>query len=290
MWLRQRWYPSPRLIVPLSYSISSRKPPTKTSLASGTRLVAILWNLGNYGSSATNTMTQAALTAVSSNRKTGAIPTSTSEKGTCPASCPFLSKGCYAKGGPQNIHWTKISEGERGTSWDQFCNSIRKLKRGQFWRHNVSGDLPHVNQTINTQELFQLIAANKGRKGYTYTHHDLSNDVNLSAIKFANASGFTINASTECIETADKVMSEHNIPAVAVINSEESRRFFKTESGRKVIVCPATIHDNVSCDDCRICADANRSTIVAFPAHGNAKKSVNNIIAKWHLRGASSSS
>jgi len=231
------------------------------------------------GSTATNPpMTQAALTAISSNPKTGAIPTSTSEKGTCPVSCAFLNKGCYAKGGPQNIHWQKVTEGARGTEWDQFCSSIRKLKRGQFWRHNVSGDLPHIDQTINTQELFQLVGANKGRKGYTYTHHDLSNEVNLGAIKFANDSGFTINASCESVEVADSVMSQHNIPAVAVVKSDESRRFFNTSSGRKVIVCPATIHDNVSCDDCRICADAKRSTIVAFPAHGNAKKTVNAIL------------
>ena len=229
-------------------------------------------------STPTHTMTQVGFTKISSNSKTGPIPTSTTEKSSCPDSCPLKIKGCYAKGGPQNIHWEKISRHERGYQWNEFLSLIRKLKKGQLWRHNVSGDLPHSDGTINTQELFDLINVNKGRKGYTYTHHNLSNDVNLGAIKFANDSGFTINASCESVEQADDIMSKHNIPAVAIVNSEESRRFFTTSSGRKVIVCPATIHDNVSCSDCAICADSKRSTVVAFPAHGSAKKTVNSIV------------
>lgn len=220
---------------------------------------------------------QVALTAISSNRKTGAIPTSTTEKSSCPSTCPFLLKGCYAKGGPQNIHWSAISRGERGMAWFEFTSAIRKLKRGQLWRHNVSGDLPHSDGVIDSAKVSALVDANRGRKGYTYTHHILNNE-NLAIIQESNKNGFTINASCESVDVADSVMTEHNIPAVAVINSEESRRFFTTTSGRKVIVCPATVHDNVSCADCGICADANRSAIVAFPAHGNAKKSVNQIV------------
>ena len=220
---------------------------------------------------------QVALTAISSNRKTGAIPTSTTEKASCPSTCPFLLKGCYAKGGPQNIHWSAISRGERGMVWSEFTSAIRKLKRGQLWRHNVSGDLPHSDGVIDSAKVSALVDANRGRKGYTYTHHILNNE-NLAIIQESNKNGFTINASCESVDVADSVMTEHNIPAVAVINSEESRRFFTTTSGRKVIVCPATVHDNVSCADCGICANANRSAIVAFPAHGNAKKSVNQIV------------
>ena len=98
------------------------------------------------------------------------------------------------------------------------------------------------------------------------------------SLQDANANGFTINASTESVEVADAIMTEHNIPAVAVINSEESRRFFTTTNGRKVIVCPATVHDNVTCATCGLCQRADRNFIVAFPAHGTAKKTVNNIV------------
>lgn len=222
-------------------------------------------------------MAQVALTPVSSNRKTGPIPTTTSEKSTCPDSCPFKTKGCYAAGGPQNIHWQAVSNKERGTSWDGFISKVQKIQRGQLWRHNVSGDLPHQDGTIDGNKIFQLVGANKGKKGFTYTHHAL-NETNLGVIKFANDSGFTINVSTENVEVADRIMTDHKIPAVAVVNSEESRRFFNTSSGRKVIVCPATIHENVTCATCKLCAKADREFIIAFPAHGNAKKTVNSIV------------
>ena len=162
-------------------------------------------------------------------------------------------------------------------AWAEFTSAIRKLKRGQLWRHNVSGDLPHSAGVIDSAKVASLVDANRGRKGYTYTHHIL-NPENVKVLQDANTGGFTINASCESVEQADQIMSEHNIPSVAVVPSTESRRFFTTSSGRKVIVCPATVHDNVSCADCGICADANRSAVVAFPAHGNAKKTVNQIV------------
>jgi hypothetical protein len=221
---------------------------------------------------------QVALTMVSSNAKTGPIPTTTSERSSCPATCAFYDKGCYAKSGPQALHWRKVSEGERGLPWNEFVTAVRKIAKGQIWRHNVSGDLPHTFGDIDSSMVNSLVNANRGRKGYTYTHHIL-NEHNVNVIRECNSKGFTVNASTEDVEVADKVMSEHGIPAVVVVNSEESRRFFKTENGRKVIVCPATIHDSVTCATCGLCAQADREFIIAFPAHGTAKKTVNSIVA-----------
>jgi len=222
---------------------------------------------------------QVALTKVSSNAKTGPIPTTTSERASCWSGCPFYDKGCYAKSGPQAIHWRKTSNGERGMVWAEFTKAIRKLQRGQLWRHNVSGDLPHNGLgDIDAAKVAQLVDANRGRKGYTYTHHPLNAD-NIQVLQDCNSNGFTVNASTEDVEVADKVMTEHNIPAVAVVNSEESRRFFTTSSGRKVVVCPATIHENVTCATCGLCQQSDRQFVIAFPAHGNAKKTVNTIVS-----------
>ena len=222
-------------------------------------------------------MAQVALTAVSSNAKTGPIPTSTSDRATCPTTCPFYDKGCYAKSGPQAIHWSKVSNAERGVTYDQFVEQVRKIQRGQLWRHNVSGDLQHNDGNIDYLKLRKLIDANKGRKGFTYSHHVL-NEHNVICLQNANGMGFTVNASCESVDDADRVMTEHQIPAVAVIPSTESRRFFNTSSGRKVIVCPATIHENVTCNTCGLCQKADREFVIAFPAHGVAKKTVNEIV------------
>ena len=139
---------------------------------------------------------QVALTIASKNSKTGAIPTTTTERASCPTTCPFYDKGCYAKYGKQTIHWRKVSNAERGVSWTEFTKLIRKIAKGQLWRHNVAGDLPHNDGNIDYLQLRQLIDANKGKKGYTYTHHAL-NDHNVIAIRNSNALGFTVNASCE---------------------------------------------------------------------------------------------
>jgi hypothetical protein len=221
---------------------------------------------------------QVALTMVSSNAKTGPIPTTTSERSSCWEGCAFYDKGCYAKSGPQSLHWRKVTSGERGVIWAEFIALIRNIQRGQIWRHNVSGDLPHILGDINPNMVQQLVSANRGRRGYTYTHHPL-NDHNIEVIKDANSKGFTINASCESVDDADRVMSEHNIPAVAVVHSEKTDRFYTTTNGRKVITCPATIHENVTCATCGLCQQSDREFVIAFPAHGTAKKTVNAIVS-----------
>jgi hypothetical protein len=222
---------------------------------------------------------QVALTRISGNAKTGPIPTTTSSRETCPSTCPFYKKGCYAKAGPQNIHWNEVTKGHRGSDWQTFCQTVRKLPQGQLWRHNVSGDLPHVDGIIDAAMVRLLVAANLKKRGFTYTHHAL-NAANVETIQQANAAGFTINASTESVEAADAIMTHYAIPAIAVVKSTENRRFFRTESGRKVVTCPAALHPGkVTCASCGLCQQSDREFIIAFPAHGNAKKTVDSIVA-----------
>ena len=98
------------------------------------------------------------LTKVSSNRKTGRMPVSTSSASTCPASCP-LRKVCYAKHGPLALHWAEVSSGSRGVSFNEFLELVRSLPAGQLWRHNEAGDLPGQGDTVDTEKLSALVAA-----------------------------------------------------------------------------------------------------------------------------------
>jgi hypothetical protein len=221
---------------------------------------------------------QVAITLASGNSQTGPIPTTVTERSSCPTTCAFFEKGCYGKYHLQGVHWRAVSDHQRGVSWDKFISEVRKFAPATLWRHNVTGDLPHVFGDIDAPKVEQIVKANKHKRGFTFSHHVL-NPHNLTVIQNANANGFTINASTESVEVADQVMTEHGIPAVAVIPSTESRRFFHTESGRKVIVCPAKIHKGkVNCSTCGLCQQSDREFIIAFPAHGTAKKTVDQIV------------
>lgn len=212
---------------------------------------------------------------VSNNAKTGPIPATRTERASCAPGCPFIDKGCYAKYGPEGMQWRKLNG---ALDWVQLCSKIAKLPKGQLWRHNTAGDLPHNDGLIDYKMLRQLAKANSGKRGFTYTHHDINQHHNLVAVETANLMGFTVNVSTESVEVADQVMTNHGIPAVSVVPSSETRRFFKTESGRRVVVCPATIHENVSCATCGLCQQSERQFIIAFPAHGIAKKTVDGIV------------
>ena len=217
-------------------------------------------------------MTKYHLTLKSSNAKVGKIPVSTTSANSCPTTCAFYNKGCYAKSGPLALHWRKVGE-DRGISADAFLSLISKLPAGQFWRHNQAGDLPHEGGNIDETFLIRLMAANSGKKGFTYTHHTLTKG-NLLCIKAANIAGFTINLSGNDMDHAVE-LSKTGLPTCAVIPSTVKETHFDYK-GKKFLVCPATYRDQMTCDKCRLCQKADRKYIVAFPAHGTQKKHIDN--------------
>lgn len=219
---------------------------------------------------------QVALTLKSNNAKTGPIPVSTTSATTCPDACPLKARGCYAKGGPLAIHWRKITEGTRGGSWGAFCSSVSMLPEGQLWRHNQAGDLPGNGQAIDAAALRQLVKANRGKRGFTYTHY-LPTRKNLAAIRAANKAGFTVNLSADNLAEADQLAEKNAGPVVVVLPSEAPGKS-RTPAGRQVIACPAETRDTVTCASCQLCARADRrGIIIGFRAHGAGKKAASDV-------------
>ena len=136
----------------------------------------------------------------SENTKTGPIPVTITAKESCWAGCPFMNNGCYAEQSFLGITWAQIgkppthAKAPKSISLDTLCERVAALPAGQLWRHNQAGDLPGENGAIDAPALGRLVAANKGRRGFTYTHKPTTT-ANLAAIKQANAGGFTINLS-----------------------------------------------------------------------------------------------
>ena len=112
---------------------------------------------GIITSVATNHTMRVAFNPSSSNAQLGAIPASTTEPKSCPSTCP-LKEVCYAKFHFQGANWRKVSE--TGLLWSEFLSKVRKIARGQIWRHNVSGDLPaDAEGNINLEDLRALLVA-----------------------------------------------------------------------------------------------------------------------------------
>lgn len=211
----------------------------------------------------------------SANVKTGPIPVSTTERATCPVTCAVRA-ACYAASGPLALHWGAVSNGSRGTDWGTFCASIDSLDDGQLWRHNQAGDLPGDGYTVDPVALGQLVRANMGKRGFTYTHY--RDAESLQWVRHANNWGFRVNLSANKLEDADTLADTGAGPVVCVLPSTVTENTM-TPAGRRVVVCPATQRDDVSCATCQLC-QRDRTTIVGFPAHGSRRRVIDIALAQ----------
>lgn len=211
------------------------------------------------------------LSTVSGNAKTGPIAVTTSSKLTCPDSCPHKNTTCYAAYGPLNLHWNKVTTGERGDDWETFLNKIRTLWKGSPLRYAQAGDLPGENEKIDSVKLKQLSKVIKERKlkAWAYTHKKATGN-NLKAIRATIKEGFIINVSTDSFAAADKAR-KLGLPTVVVL-PEDAPEKFVTPAGNRGIVCPAQTGKTANCASCLLCQKGTRSIIVGFLAHGTKKK------------------
>lgn len=210
----------------------------------------------------------------SRNAKTGDIPVTTSDAKTCPDACPLKASGaCYAKHGPLGMYWQKINRGQYASTWSHLLEQVAKLPANQLWRMNQAGDLPGENNTIDPVAMGELVEANRGKRGYTYTHKPVETDAaNAALVANANAQGFTVNLSADDMGEADRLKAL-NIGPVVVVLPRNAPDVSYTPNGHKVVTCPAQTRDDVSCKTCGLCARSNREAIVGFLAHGvSAKK------------------
>jgi len=196
-----------------------------------------------------------------------------------------MGNGCYAEGGPLGQLWRGMSEAGpnasfphgkasvRTTDWKGLCSNVAALPADTVWRHNQAGDLPNTGGMLSDTLMSDLIAANHGKRGFTYTHHNvLQSEHNRNVVECANRNGFTINLSGNNLAHADALADLGIAPVVAVLPaSVEGKADIATPKGRKVVVCPATYKDDVSCLTCKLCSIRDRKVIVGFPAHGASK-------------------
>ena len=200
----------------------------------------------------------------SANMKTGPIPVTYSERDTCPPSCPHYRADCYAEDYYTRMTWDKVAQ--RGQDLAGLCLAIDQLPPGQLWRHNVAGDLPGTGEDLDPVALGQIVRANIGRRGFTYTHKKSPDALHWASM--ATQWGFTVNLSADDVGEADALAEAQAGPVVAIVPMDTPEKTF-TPAGRTVIVCPAQTRDNVTCATCGLCARADRSVIVGFRAHGS---------------------
>ena len=225
------------------------------------------------------------------NAKTGAMPTIYSPENTCPDSCVMKHDGsCYAKAHRFSApYWAKLSRGEIGISWDQMLATIRTFAPDTLARFNVAGDLPGNNNDIDRTKLKQLVRASRGRRLFTYTHKPVIGGnyaENVQAIFEANmkhkkSGTMLINLSADSLDQGVDLHALDIGPVAVVVPSDTSDKSFK-HRGVRVVVCPAQTkrgkENKVTCASCNLCA-RDRKAMVAFKAHGNGRKKIDQLIS-----------
>lgn len=202
----------------------------------------------------------------SSNRKTGPIPVTYSGRETCPQSCPHYRADCYAEDYYTRLTWDKV--GQRGGDLAALCANIAAMPTGQLWRHNVAGDLPGAGESVDPVALGEIVRANIGRRGFTYTHK--KGDQAITWARHATAWGFTVNLSADDAGEVD-TLAAHGLPMVCIVPIDTPEKT-TTPGGLPIVVCPAQTRDHVTCESCGLCQKATRAVVVGFRAHGTRAK------------------
>lgn len=188
-------------------------------------------------------------------------------------------KACYAEHGKLAIHWRKVSAGGRGTDWDAHLKQLSELPEGQLVRLNQAGDLPGIGDEIDEQRINELTRHVGHVRAYGYTHKPVDQGPyasrNRDCIKRINQGGKTcINLSANDLAHADTLLDTECGPVVVLLPStvEGRQPSLRTPAGRRVVVCPATYRDDITCSTCEICSHTDRDYVIGFPAHGAGRK------------------
>ncbi len=210
----------------------------------------------------------------SSNHKTGNIPTVSRPQWSCPTSCPLMGQGCYGENsgahGRPSIFDMVAKSPKRTTMADLVSRKWRTVPRGirfgivgDFLDRFGRPDLDYIEATNTTANALPW-------KAWAYTH----------AWRLLKASMFsyTVRASVQSREEAEEAIAAGwRLALVDPGPDAPDTLIGSTIAGQRVVQCPATNRDNVTCESCLLCA-RDVPTIVAFPVHGTRRSAASRAV------------
>jgi hypothetical protein len=201
----------------------------------------------------------------SANGKTGGIPVTYGSRKSCPPSCPHYELDCYGEDFFTRMAWAKVET--HGVELQQLTTFIRGLPENQLWRDKIVGDLPGLGEKVDPKALGEIVLANRGRRGFTYSHKKSPQAIKW--IRHANAWGYTINLSADDAGEADTLADLAAGPVVCVVPMDTPDKTW-TPAGRQIVICPEQTR-GIPCSDCQLCQRADRKVVIGFRAHGFRK-------------------
>lgn len=205
----------------------------------------------------------------SGDEKTGPVAASYCPEDTCADRCPFKGRGCYADNFRVRATWDRCETPE-ALSLVELTRKLEDLPTGRSYRHGIAGDLPGHGDTIDYRAWDRIQGA-AGHLGpsWAYSHKP------LAALRRLRPGPITVNVSADTPEQADDAIAS-GLPACLVVPEDAGPSV--TPGGNRWIICPAQTRDDVTCATCLLCARPQRTVIVAFRAHGQGKRKLEQVL------------
>jgi hypothetical protein len=207
----------------------------------------------------------------SDNRKLGPVSATYSSQESCPGSCPWFGKGCYAEHGPisfttRRLNRSAVRDAVRIAEAE--ARAIDGLTGDRLLRLHIVGDArtdaaARVLGKAAARYRARGNAPRIGKKVWGYTH------AWRTVARESWGDAVSILASVETVRDARKAMELGYAAAVVVANFERENAY--PIDGVTVVPCPEQTR-GVTCRDCGLCRDDERlraaGLVIAFEAHG----------------------
>ena len=229
----------------------------------------------------------------SSNSKTGLVSATYAPIATCPSTCPFIDKGCYAQQGHTGIHLHNMNKALAELKNSSVlavskieAEEIRKLKGAYPLRLHVVGDC----RTAKAAEVIACAAkeytAKQNQPVWTYTHA-------WKEIPRKKWGDISVLASCETIDECLLAMKRGYAASIIRLKKFDGSFEWELKDVKKKVrmVACKEITKGIQCDKCRLCFNdkklLEKNEIICFFSHGSKSKEVDKIIeAKEIMRPA----
>jgi hypothetical protein len=208
----------------------------------------------------------------STNAKLGPVSATYASQASCPSSCPWFERGCYAESGPTGFTTRRLNRSAlRGALRiaRAEARAIDALNGDRLLRLHVVGD---ARTNAAARELGVAArryaalgnAPHRGKKVWTYTHAWRT----VARASWGNV--VSVLASVETVRQARAAMAQGYAAAVVVAAFEQQSAY--QINGTTLVPCPYQTR-GVTCRDCGLCRDDERlrsaGLVIAFEAHGS---------------------
>jgi hypothetical protein len=196
---------------------------------------------------------------------------------SCPRSCPWLGKGCYAESGlvgwqTRRLNRSALRGAQRIARAE--AQAIDALTGDRLLRLHVVGDAKTEAAARELRAAARRYSARgnaprRGKKVWTYTH------AWRTVPRASWGDAVSVLASVETAREAREAIAKGYAAAVVVAAFERESAY--PIDGTTVISCPNQTR-GVTCRDCGLCRDDERlrsaGLVIAFQAHGARGASV----------------